>query len=245
MEIERTEPRRNWGCLIFGWAAFLAVAALLVLIGVRTTTYYGMIKRGELIDLPQFRGQFTESKTPVLSRSVVERSAVELPDNPAVGAESDAAKLTIVEFADFECPYSKDESAVVRSLATKYKDKVRLIYRDYPLGDIHPRAQEAALAGECASEQGMFWAYHDRLYQNSPALDHADLIRYASESGLDEMQFSKCLADERYKEKVAKDAADAVALGVSGTPVFYFNGQKVEGAIPSETFEQIIQRMLK
>lgn len=240
-----SQAKRGWGCTIFGWLLFLAVTALIVLIGIKTTEYYGMIKRGELIDLPQFRTQFTAAKTPVLSRSVVERSLVENADAPSVGAEGAKAQLVIVEFADFECPYSRTATATVRSLVTKYKDRVRLEYRDYPLEDVHLRAREAALAGECAREQGNFWAYHDRLYQNAPALDHADLIRYAAESGLDETQFGKCLADERYKDKVDKDVSDAKGLGVSGTPVFFFNGQKVEGSIPAETFEQVILRMLQ
>jgi protein-disulfide isomerase len=233
--------KRNWGCTIFGWLLFLAVTAFLVLVAIKTVDYYGRLRRGEIVELPQFRTQLTVSKKSVISRSQVERSAVEIADQPTLGSEN--APLTIVEFADFECPYSKDAAAVLRSVAAKYGDKVRVIYRDYPIDSIHPRAKEAAIAGECAQEQGKFWAYHDRLYQNSPALDHADLIRYARESGLDEAKFSNCLVNERYKDKVEKDAADALALGVSGTPVFFFNGQKVEGAIPAETFDAIIQRM--
>jgi protein-disulfide isomerase len=236
------ESKRNWGCTIFGWLLFLSAAAFLVLVGTKTADYYGRIKRGEIVELPQFRTQFTASKTPVLSRSQVERAAVEVSDQPTIGPAN--APLTVVEFADYECPYSKDASSTVRTLAAKFGDKVRVIYRDYPIDSIHPRAKEAAIAGECAREQDKFWAYHDRLYQNSPALNHADLIRYARESGLDEAQFSQCLVAERYKDKVEKDTADALALGVSGTPVFFFNGQKVEGAIPSDTFDAIIQRMI-
>lgn len=244
IEIEPVERKRNWGCSIVGWLLFVIVLAFIVLVGVKTAEYYGKISRGELVDLPQYRSAFTTAKTQVLSRSQVDRAVVEDGEAPAIGAGKDAAVLTIVEFADFECPYSKDVSSSIRALVTKYGDKVRLIYRDYPIDDIHVHARQAAIAGECAQEQGKFWAYHDRLYQNTPVLGHADLLRYAQETGLDGVQFEKCLSEERYKEKVAADVAAAQTLGVSGTPAFFFNGQKVEGAIPLESLELIIQRMI-
>lgn len=239
-----TERRGNLGCSIIGWLAFVMFFALIVLVGYKTYVYYGVLRRGEIVDLPQYREQFTTSRRPVLEQPTVDRKTVETDAAPALGADKAAAKLTIVEFGDFECPYTKQESSVVRTFLAKYGDRVRLLYRNYPLEDVHLNAKQAAIAGACAQEQGKFWAYHDRLFQHSPALGFQDLVRYSEEAGLDAKQFEKCLVDQRYKVAVENDAAQAVAAGVSGTPVFFFNGRKVEGAIPADVFERVIRRFL-
>jgi len=238
------EPRRRLGLSIFGWFVFIMLFAGLILVGWKTAKYYGMIKRGEIVYLPQFRGQLSTTKKPVISRDSVERSVIEVADEPAIGADAATAKLTIVEFADFECPFSKQASSGIRSLVARYGDKVRVIYRDYPLEDIHTHAKQAALAAQCAGEQNKFWAYHDKIYLSS-SLASADLLSYASEIGLDEKQFEKCFVEERYKDKVEADTKLAQTLGVSGTPAFFFNGQKVEGAIPDDQLDKIVQRMIQ
>ena len=148
-----------------------------------------------------------------------------------------------VEFADFQCPYSKEESATVRRMLAQYGDRVRLVYRDLPIASLHPDAAQAAMAARCAGEQGKYWAYHDKLFANSPQLDFASLVRFAKESGLDAVSFQTCLASNRYKAEVDADAALAARVGVEGTPTFFFNGIKVEGAVPEEVFERAIKAM--
>jgi len=238
--------KRSVGCAIGGWAVFAILFFLILFFGYRVSTYYGKIRRGELIDLPQFGTRFTAAVGPAtISPSIVDRTEVEAADEPAEGPPAQEAKLTIVEFADFQCPFSKDEATVYRTLMRKYGDRVRFVYRDYPLETIHPDAVQAAIAAECAREQGKFWAYHDKLYGNSPALAFPDLTAYAEEAGLDTVQFEKCLVDERYKDKVATDTALAARLGLRGTPTFFFNGQRIEGAIPADVFESLIEKLLK
>ncbi len=242
---EPVEPKRKLGCSIAGWTVFLVLLAAVLFVGYRTWYYYDKIRRGELVDLPQFTDRFTAVGGSSFSSGTADRAAVETDGNAELGADREHAKLTIVEFADFECPYSKDEATIVRTLMAKYGDRVRLIYRHYPLETIHPSALEAAVAADCAKEQGKFWAYHDKLFLNSPSLGFQDLLRYAREAGLDDAQFQRCLEANRYKDAVMKDENDAKALGLEGTPTFFFNGRMIAGAIPQQTFEQLIQRMIK
>ena len=213
--------------------------------GVKTWSYYTLMRSGKLVDLPQFTGHLTtEGLSNIVSGSFVDPQMVDGNDAPVLGNTKDP-KLTIVEFADFECPYSKEAHAVIRRMAAKYGDQVKVVYRDYPLEAVHPSAFQVAEAAECAREQGKFWAYHDKLYANSPALGFNDLLRYAQETNLDSMQFKKCLVSERYRDNVTKDLRLAETIGLRGTPTFFFNGQKVEGSIPETDFQNIIDRMLK
>lgn len=236
----------NVGCAIVGWALFVIAFAMIVYLGYRVSIYYGKIRRGEIIDLPQFTASLTSvSGTGSAGPSVVGNADVDSADAPSQGPAAKDAKLTIVQFADFQCPFSKDEATVFRTLMAKYGDRVRFVYRDYPLDEIHPDATQAALAAECAGEQGKFWNFHDKLFLNSPALSFADLTRYAEETGLDSVQFEKCLVDQRYKSQVDADRAAAMRLGLRGTPTFFFNGQRVEGAIPAQVFEELIKKLLK
>lgn len=246
LETKRTGAKRGVGCAIAGWAVFAVLFCIVGFFGYRVWVYYGQIRRGELVELPQFRNSFTASGSASVPGSAnPDRQTVEAGDHPAEGPGAETAKLTIVQFADFQCPFSKEEATVVRTLMRKYGDRVRFVYRDYPLTTIHPDATQASLAAECAREQGKFWAYHDKLYVNSPSLGFQDLVRYAEEVGLESRQFERCLVDERYREKVEEDRAFAERLGLRGTPTFFFNGQRVEGAIPADTFENIIEKMVK
>ncbi len=239
---EGAEKKGNLGCTIFGWLAFIIVFVLIVIVGQKTYVYYGQMKRGEVVDLPQFDEKFTASKTPVISQSTVDRALIEGDDAPATGADAATAQLTIVEFGDFECPYTKDEYPVVGQMIAKYGDRVRFIFRNYPLEEIHTHAKDAALAAACAQEQQKFWPFYERVFQGTPALSFKDFSRYGEGAGLNMKQFEKCVDDQRYKEKVENGIALAEKVGVAGTPVFFFNGQRVEGAIPADTFELLIKK---
>ncbi|MEY4722758.1 MAG: hypothetical protein RLZZ324_271 [Candidatus Parcubacteria bacterium] len=239
------QKKKGLGCAVFGWIAFFLALAFVCVVGWKTAEYYGALKRGEIVNLPQFRNAFTSVATLAPAADDVPRSSIELEEAPAIGAEPQDAALTIVEFADFQCPYSKEASTAVRSIAAKHGGTVRVIFRDYPLTDLHPDAREAAIAASCAQEQGKFWAYHDRLFQSSPALGAADLLRFASESGLDTVQFQKCFTEERYAKRVDADTAQAQSLGLAGTPTFFFNGKRVEGAMSQDEMERIIGKFVK
>lgn len=161
-------------------------------------------------------------------------------DDDAIKGNPDA-KITIIEFSDYQCPYCAKAEATLKKIAENYSDKVRFVYRDFPL-DFHDNAQKAAEATECAKEQGRFWEYHDLLFakQDKWSEDSKEFKKYAKDLGLNESQFAQCLDSGKYKEEVKKDLSDGEAVGVSGTPAFFINGRKLVGAQPYEEFKNII-----
>jgi protein-disulfide isomerase len=163
-------------------------------------------------------------------------------DGPSLGPED--APVTIVEFSDFQCPYCQRAGPVVKAIAERYPDEVRVVYRHLPLDQIHSRARPAARAAVCADEQGHFWSYHDQLFASPGALAEEDLIRYASDLGADAEAFADCLASQRSAGKVARDVAEAQALGITGTPAFIINGIVLFGFQSEEALDAIVQQEL-
>jgi len=131
----------------------------------------------------------------------------------------------------------------VTELLTTYGDRLRLVYRHYPLPN-HPNARPAAEASACAHEQGKFWPYHDRLFTSPGKLSAADLKQHAAELGLDRAAFDACVDSRKYQKNVDTDMAAGAAAGVSGTPAFFINGRPLYGAMPVENFKQIIDEEL-
>jgi protein-disulfide isomerase len=159
------------------------------------------------------------------------------------------APVTMVEFSDFECPFCRRYVQQTQpQIFEKYVDsgQVRYMFKDFPLSSIHPQAQKAAEAAECAGAQGQYWAMHDRLFEGQDEWNLANdpiaaFEGYAAELGLEAGQFSACLASGQFAAEVQADAAEGTAAGVEGTPTFFINGQKVIGAQPFGEFERIIE----
>jgi protein-disulfide isomerase len=160
---------------------------------------------------------------------------------PSMGPEN--ARVTIVEFSDFQCPYCRRAGPVVKSLLERYPEDIRVVYRHLPL-DFHDRARPAAEASACADEQGAFWPYHDLVFENPDALADEDLTRYASELGIDSEALGACLAAGRGRDVVEADLAVARAFGISGTPAFIVNGILMSGLQPEEAFVRVIDSEL-
>lgn len=161
------------------------------------------------------------------------------------GVES--APVTVVEFSDFECPFcARFYSPTLSQLLSEYVDtgKVKFVYKHFPLVSIHPHALKAAEASECAAEQGAFWEYHDKLFENQQFLTVQDLKKYAENLGLNTDQFNDCLDSGKYYEKVQQDLSEGQKSGVTGTPAFFINGILLSGAQPFETFQKIIETEL-
>lgn len=154
-----------------------------------------------------------------------------------------AALVQIIEFSDFECPFCLRAHPTVLKVLSTYGDKVRLVYRHYPLPN-HPNARPAAEASACADEQGKFWEFHDRLFENQTKLTAADLKQYASTLGLDSGKFNACFDSHKFAAQVEDDMEAGEAVGVSGTPAFFINGRVVSGAQPFEVFKRIIDEEL-
>ncbi len=164
-------------------------------------------------------------------------------DDPAWGPED--APVVIIEFSDYQCPYCRRFwSSTYQRLREVYGDKVRFVYRDFPLAQIHPDALGAAIAANCAGEQGQYWAFHDRLFEQASGLGLDAYLAYAKALGLDLDAFRACLDDPQQRAEVLADQADGARLGVSGTPTFFINGIPLVGAQPFEAFQQIIEQEL-
>ena len=151
------------------------------------------------------------------------------------------AKLVILEFSDFQCPYCQSVEPTLKRLLEKYDGQVSLSYRDFPLRDIHPLAESAAEAGRCAAEQNKFWEYHDVLFAHQSKFSHADLVQYAKELSLDEARFEGCLASGRYRAQIEQDLQLGLRAGLNGTPGFIINGALLSGNLPQDSFEKAVR----
>jgi protein-disulfide isomerase len=180
----------------------------------------------------------------------------EAPSGPVeVSIDDDAIKgdknapVTIVEFSDYECPFcGRFYQNTLTEIVSEYIDtgKVRLVYRDFPLS-FHRNARGAAMAAECAKEQGGDKAYykmHDVMYENNTALTVENLKKWAGEQGLDTAKFNSCFDSEKFAGEIDKDFADGQSYGVSGTPAFFINGRKLSGAQPFSVFKSMIEEEL-
>lgn len=155
------------------------------------------------------------------------------------------AKVILVEFSDFECPACGSAVPAIEQLLKDYPNDLKIVYRHFPLTNIHKSAQKAAEAGEAAGEQGKFWEMHDKLFQNQDKLSVDDLKKYAGEIGLNVDEFSKRLEEGAFEPQVREDASDAEALGISATPTFFIDGKEVTGISKFSDLKDLIDQELK
>lgn len=170
--------------------------------------------------------------------------SVEVAFDPARVKGDPKAPVTIVEFADFQCPYCKNAESVLTSLLEKYNGSVKLAYMDFPLREIHPHSEPAAEASRCAGEQGKFWEFHDSLFADPAKLDDSDLIARAKTLGLQEELFKTCLSSGKFKSRIDADREVGIKAGVGGTPGFFVNGVFINGVQSRAEFEKVIDTQL-
>lgn len=154
------------------------------------------------------------------------------------------APVTIVEFSDFHCPFCSKAQATLAQVLARYGDKVKLIYRHFPIDQLHPQARRAAEAAVCASDQGKFWDYHDLLYSAGADASPDRLKALAKSAGLDVPAFDQCLSSGKNSLTVQKDIDEAIRLGITGTPGFIINGRWLSGAQPLDSFIRVIEEEL-
>lgn len=170
------------------------------------------------------------------------REEVAVGDTPVMGPSD--AQVTIIEFADFQCPYCRAAEPTLNQLREQYKDKIRYSYRDFPL-PMHPYAEKAAEASRCAGEQGQFWPYHDRLFTgDAESLSDARLRSTAADLKLDSGKFDKCLDSGKEQAAVAKDFDQGKSLGITGTPSFFINGYYISGAVSYDQLRELVDQQL-
>lgn len=171
------------------------------------------------------------------------RLQVEGQNNPSFGSEN--PKVTIVEFSDFACPFCKASFPAIREIGLKYKEDVKIVYRDWPG---HEHSLSLAMAAYCAGEQDKFWEMHDKLFQNQSETFGADknqLAALAQQLGIYNEDFQTCFDSQKYLPQIKKNFTDSEILGVAGTPTWFINGRKIEGQLSATDLEKIISPYLR
>jgi protein-disulfide isomerase len=171
------------------------------------------------------------------------RSKIETTGSPAIGPED--APVTLVEFADFQCPFCSQLANTLKAVLANYGKEVRLVFRQFPLSEIHPFAENAAEASLCAADQGHFWEMHDLLYESQGQINAADLGGKTAGMKLDLQSFNQCVSSRKYASKVQQDFYDGIKLGIAGTPVVFVNGRFFSGAIRLEDLSRIIDEEIR
>jgi protein-disulfide isomerase/uncharacterized membrane protein len=215
------------------WVVAGALAAVAVLVAIGSWEAFGRSRRTP--DAAEI-----ERERPEFYRWYVAQplSDVHTDSRPSMGS-SDAA-ITIVEFSDFECGHCAAFHQSLEDVLRRGTEKVRVVFRHFPLDSacnakvptrLHPQACLAAIAAECALEQGKFWEYHNLLFDNQQQLGREFLIGYAARLGLDTTRFSSCLSSDAARERVQRDAAAGAQLGIDSTPTVFINGRTIKGAL--------------
>jgi protein-disulfide isomerase len=151
------------------------------------------------------------------------------------------AAVTLVQYGDYECPYTRQSTHVVQALQQQLGDQLRFVFRNFPLTEIHPHALHAALAAEAAAAQGKFWEMHDSIFHHQHTLTDADLSRFAEVVGLDMQQYARDMTDQRTLARIEEDVEGGERSGVQGTPTFFINGVLYLGSWQQEDLLAALQ----
>lgn len=214
-----------WGILILFILFFVVVFGIVFAINI-----YNIIKK--------------QPKSNPAKKSVSSTSTMLMEGASSYWLGSANPKITIVEFADYQCPLCKSSFPKIREISAKYKNDVKIIHRDFP---VFANSANLSLAALCAGEQGLFWPMHDKLFQNQGKFDAGNFIEIknlAQQTGINTERFNQCFDGQKYLDKIKKDIADGQKLEITGTPTWFINGEKIEGDIPYETFINLIENIL-
>ena len=156
------------------------------------------------------------------------------------------APVTLVEYGDYECPHCGLAHPIVKSIQHRLGKKLRFVFRNFPLAEAHPHARHAAEAAEAAAEQGNFWEMHDVIYENQDRLEDEDLVEMARRLKLDSQAIAVALEEGTFTARVREDFRSGIRSGVNGTPTFFINGERYDGAWPDEdAFVRVLERSAK
>jgi len=144
------------------------------------------------------------------------------------------AAATLVQYGDYECPYTRQSTTIVRAIQQQLGDQLRFVFRNFPLTEIHPHALHAALAAEAAAAQGKFWQMHDYIFHHQHTLEDADLEQFAEAVGLDMQQYARDMAERPSISRIEEDLQSGIRSGVRGTPTFFLNGVLYPGSWEQE-----------
>jgi protein-disulfide isomerase/rhodanese-related sulfurtransferase/uncharacterized membrane protein len=227
MEVLRPQPPPEGAAALASLRRYVTVVMLGILVGVPAFILLSRVETG---------GPPTQASDEALREHLVR------PDSHVIGDPN--SPVTVVEFSDFECPFCGQAEKTVRRIRRVYGSRVRFVFRQFPLPTIHPFAEKAAEASECAAEQGKFWEAYEKLYDDQMDLTVPALEQYATDLGLDRARFDRCLTSGAMTARVAQDKSDGQALGVDRTPTFFIDGRKYLGAPDYNTFAQLLDNAL-
>jgi len=164
-----------------------------------------------------------------MNRSEVKRLKMPVGDRDHVQGDADAP-VTLVEYGDYQCPYCGRAYPIVKAVQNHFGKRLRFVFRNFPLSEIHPHAAQAAAAAEAAADHGKFWEMHDSLFELQERLGERDLLKYASELGITSAGFLELMQSEEKADRVQEDFMTGVRSGVNGTPTFFINGVRYDGS---------------
>jgi protein-disulfide isomerase len=207
-------------------------------------SYYQDFQSGELMPTATYHAtSATAERLAALARNGEGSGELATDDDPSFGPAN--ATITIVAFTDFGCPYSQEESYVLEGITHNTNDEVRVILRDFPLTDLHPGADKAAMAAECAAEQGKYTEMYRILNKTSEEFIEERLLQYALQAGVEKQEYLRCMSSDFYTDEVNNDIADGIAAGVTSTPTLFVNGIKIEGAVPYGILYEAVQSLVQ
>jgi protein-disulfide isomerase len=176
--------------------------------------------------------------TILLKPPVVYRAEVNLAGARSLGPVG--APVTLVEFSDYHCPFCKRVEETVAQILSRYGNKVKFVFKDFPIDQLHPQARKAHEAARCAADQAKFWEYHKLLFDGAPESTPDQLKASAEQAGLDVSAFNQCISQGKHQIAIQKEVDEGWSLGVNSTPTFFINGRPLSGALPIQNFIQLI-----
>lgn len=250
MDSSPTLPETNrCGKKIFVIALTSFVTVIVLIFAIFFVYYLWQMKYGPLEKQTKTAEQFHQARFTFAgnSQAVGPRVSGNLnqyirSNNPRIGNKE--AKVTIMAFIDFQCPFSQDGYPLFKEIMNKYGPATQVVIKYFPLIVIHPEAMDAANASACAGAQGKFWEYYDKLF-TIKKFDSASFQQYAKELNLDEKKFTSCLTTKPYQKDIDQDVLDAATLGIRGTPTYFVNQTPIEGVVDIKTWDNVILNNLK
>lgn len=233
-----------WGVALIGLGALVLVSS--TVFGFLTARYWVQIRKGEGKNLQQkIYGGFDRSVKEIEDNSKVNRKELEAGDRPFLGNPN--APITVVAFFDYKCPNSKAAVPIIQKLVDRYGYKVKIIIKNFPGESIHPGAAQLAQIAQCAYKQDQykFWELYNLFFEKqdqlSAPLSDNEISILVGQAGFNSDKINQCLEDGKSEVEVNKDYAQAFNAGVSGTPTFFVNGDRVEGVVPLDTWEGFVK----
>ncbi|HNU96416.1 MAG TPA: DsbA family protein [Candidatus Magasanikbacteria bacterium] len=229
-----------WGTTIIVVLFFVIVFSLTV--ALLTWRYSQLIKYGYGEELKN--SIYGQQQEDIQFLSI--RNELEINQRPFLGNKD--AKLVIVAFIDYKCPICKEQNAILQKIISKYNQQIKIIWRFFPIESLNLGASKLAEMAFCAQEQGAYWMAHNYLFNFQDKLTHnitaEDIDNFINENSLEKTQFNSCLVNDKSKTEINRDYAVGYKYGVAGTPTYFINGNKIQGNIPFETWEAIINKIL-